>query len=382
MPYEPFRLERYFAATEFTTPHLLAVSDCETRTVADLLALEPDGPERFMALGLGYTESEGSLELRTAVAARHERATPDDVLVHATAVEVIHTAFRTLLEPGDRVVVQMPAYQALRSAADVAGAEVVHWWGRPGAGWAPDLDDLDRLLEAAPTRMLVVNSPHNPTGWHADEATLRAILQRAEARGVTVFCDEAYRGTERDGSPTPSAADLSESALALGLVSKGLGLPGLRTGWLVTRDSRARERVAGYKDFTSICGSAPSEFLAALALRHADRILGETRRLLDRNLELLAAFMERRGDHFAWTAPRAGPVTFPRLRSPEVWAGAETFCERARWEAGVLLAPGALFGTPGDLFSSPARAAAASVRIGFGRASFPTALAAFDDWLG
>ncbi len=382
MRYEPFRLERYFAATEFTTPHLLAVSDCETRSVGDLLALEPDARERLMALGLGYTESEGSEELRIAAAARYGRATVDDVLVHATAVEVIHTTFRALLEPGDRVVVQMPAYQALRSAADVAGAEVVPWWGRPGAGWAPDLDELDGLLAAAPTRMLVMNSPHNPTGWHADEPTLRAILDRAEARGVRVFCDEAYRGTEPGGTPTPSAADLSESALALGLVSKGLGLPGLRTGWLVTRDAEARKRVAGYKDFTSICGSAPSEFLAALALRHADRILGETRRLLDRNLELLTAFMERRQDHFTWTAPAAGPVTFPRLRSPEVWAGAETFCDRARFEAGVLLAPGALFGSPEDLFSSRARAAATSVRIGFGRASFPRALAAFDDWLG
>lgn len=383
MRYEPFRIERYFAATEFTTPHLLAVSDCETRSVGELLALEPDALERFLALRLGYTESDGSEALRSAVSGRYRAVRPDDVLVHATAVEVVYTTFRALLEPGDRVVVQMPAYQALRSAVDLAGAEVVHWWGRPGAGWAPDLDRLDELLADGPTRMLVINTPHNPTGWHADEATLRSILDRAEARGATVFCDEAYRGTEPGGRTTPSAADLSETALALGLVSKGLGLPGLRTGWLATRDAGARSRVAGYKDFTSICGPAPSEFLSALALRHADRILAETRTRLRANAGALADFMARRRDVFDWTPPAAGPVTFPRLRSPEVWSGAETFCDRARSEAGVLLAPGALFGDPeADPSSPPARAAAASVRVGFGRASFSDALAAFDAWLG
>lgn len=382
MRHEPFRIERYFAATEFSTPHLLGVSDCETRSVGDLLALEPDARDRFLALRLGYTESEGAEALRRTVSRRYERVEPDDVLVHATAVEVIYATFRALLDPGDRVVVQMPAYQALRSAADLAGARVVHWWGRPDAGWAPDLDELDELLRAAPTRLVVLNTPHNPTGWHADEAFLTELIHRADARGARVFCDEAYRGTEPEGRTAPSAVDLSETALALGLVSKGLGLPGLRTGWLVTRDADARARVAGYKDFTSICGPAPSEFLAALALRHADTILGETRRLLRDNGALLTAFMARHADRFRWVPPAAGPVTFPRLRNPEAWSDVGGFCDRVRREAGVLLAPGPLFGDPEVRADTPAvRATRDGIRIGFGRASFPEALGVFDRWL-
>lgn len=380
MRYTPFRLERFFAATEFTTPHLLAVSDCQTRSVGDLLALEPEAARRLSEVPLSYTDSSGGLELREAIAARYEGVEVGDVLVHATAVEAIYTTMRALVGPGDRVVVQMPAYQALWGAAAMSGATVVPWWGRPGEGWAPDLAQLPDLLAAPGTRMLVVNSPHNPTGWYAGEGALRAIVEAADRAGVRLFCDEAYRGTEFAGGAAPSAASMSSTAIVLGLVSKGLGLPGLRTGWLATRDRAALETIAGYKDFTSICGSAPSEFLAALALRHADRIFSETRALLTRNRAALGAFMERHREHFVWSPPQAGPVTFAALRDPGRWGGAEGFCERVRREAGVLLAPGPLFGGV-DENSTEHRALGSFFRIGFGRAAFPQGLEVLDAWL-
>ena len=306
--------------------------------------------------------------------------TAEGILVHATPVEAVYTTMRALVEPEDRVVVQMPAYQALRSAAALSGAEVVPWWGDPEAGWAPDVEALGDLLTHPRTRMLVMNAPHNPTGWTVDEGVLEEILSQARSAGVRVFCDEAYRGTEPGGRSAPSAVERSETAVALGLVSKGMGLPGLRTGWLASRDAAVLERIGTYKDFTSICGPAPSEFLAAVALRHRDRILSETRALLVRNLDLLGTFMNRHAAHFAWTAPAAGPVTFPRLRDPERWGGVDAFCRRARDEAGVLLAPGGLFG---GLPAPPPveRAVADSFRVGFGRASFREALEVFDGWL-
>ncbi len=381
MRYTPFRLERFFAATEFTTPHLLAVSDCQTRSVGDLLSLEPDAIRRLSEVPLSYTDSSGGIELRRAIAARYEGIEVGDVLVHATAVEAIYTTMRALVGPGDRVVVQMPAYQALWGAAAMTGAQVVPWWGRVDDGWAPDLARLPALLAVPGTRMLVVNSPHNPTGWYAGNDALGSIVEAAERAGVRLFCDEAYRGTEFRGEAAPSAASLSPTAIVLGLVSKGLGLPGLRTGWLVTRDRAALDRIAGYKDFTSICGSAPSEFLAALALRHADRILADTCALLTRNLSVLGAFMERHREHFSWNPPQAGPVTFPSLRDPMRWGGAEGFCERARREAGVLLAPGPLFGGVDERSGEEDQALASAFRIGFGRAAFPRGLEVLDAWL-
>lgn len=389
MHFDPFRLERFFAATEFDTPHLLAVSDCQTRSVGALLDLEAGASERFRRLALSYTDSDGSLELREAIAGRYTTVAPDDVLVHATAVEAIYTTMRALLGPGDRVVVQMPAYQALWGAAAMTGAVVVPWWGRPESAWGPDVTELDRLLADDQTRLLVINSPHNPTGWYAGESDLRDIVDAAGRAGVRLFCDEAYRGTEFAPAypAAPSVVDLDPRAIVLGLVSKGLGLPGLRTGWLASRDADALARVRGYKDFTSICGPAPSEFLSALALRHADVLLAETRDVLSQNFALLSEFMHRFEDWFSWVPPRAGSVTFPLLRNPAQWGGTSAFCDRVRSEAGVLLAPGPLFaplraGPGGDPPADAALEAIQSgVRVGIGRASFPQALSVLAEWL-
>lgn len=367
VPVEPFLIERFFAQHEFTTPHLLGVSDCETRTVGELLALEPDAQERLRALGLGYTEGEGHVELRAAIAATYERLGPEDVLVHAAGVEVLLTVALAVLEPGDHAVVHHPGYQAQRTAAALAGADVSLWAARPERGWAPDPDELRPLLDRPRTRLLILTTPHNPTGYHFDEGELRHVLGLAEERGVTVLVDEAYRGTEYDPrSRMPSAADLSESACALGLTSKGLGLPGLRIGWLATRDPALRASVALAKDYTSICAPAPSELLATIALRHWDSLLAETRTRLVRHLALFADFVGRHDGRFDWVPPRAGPVTFPTLRVDRP----EDLSRRLREEAGVLVVPGTVF-----------EPTSREIRVGFGRAGFPEGLAHFDAWL-
>lgn len=367
VPVEPFRIERFFAEHEFTVPHLLGVSDCETRTVGDLLALEPGARDALLSLRLGYTESPGHPDLRAAIADSLGGVSPDDVVVHNAGVEGLLTAALAVLEAGDHAVVHHPGYQAQRTASAIAGARVSRWCARAENGWAPDLDELERLLDRPRTRLLVVTTPHNPTGHHFDEATLRAILALAEARGVVVLVDEAYRGTEYDPSDRlPAAAALSERAISLGLVSKGLGLPGLRIGWLVTRDPELRAAIGVAKDYTSICSSAPSELLATVALRHRRTLLDETRALLAGNLADLRAFMDRNGERFDWVPPRAGPVTFPSLRSGDP----DDFARRAREEAGVLVVPGTVF----DRSSR-------EIRIGFGRAGFARALGHFDRWL-
>lgn len=381
---EPFHLERFFAAHEFTTPHLLAVSDCETRTVGELLDLEGGARERFEALALGYTESAGHPELRAAVAAHHPGLDPVDVVVHAAGVEVLHTVARALVAPGDAVVVQVPCYQALRSAPESAGGRVIPWQARwretrDGAGrWEWHEDEYAALLSRGDVRLVVLNSPHNPTGRRFDEATLRRLLARAGDAGARVLVDEAYAGTELEGDGPPSAAELDPRALALGLVSKALGLPGLRIGWLLCRDPAVRRAVERAKDHTTICAPAPAEFLATVALRHRDALLRGTRGLLRANRLRLADFVAAHRDWFLAAPPEASSVCFPRV-APGAPMGAAELCERARVEAGVLLAPGGLFGaTAPRTVPSPV---ADGVRVGFGRASFPGALQALEGWL-
>lgn len=367
MPVEPFLIERFFARHEFTTPHLLGVSDCETLRVEELLALEPGAEEGLRSLRLGYTESEGSPELRQAIAATYTGLNPDDILVHNAAVEVLLTVALAVLRTGDHAVVHHPGYQAQRTAAGIAGARVSLWRARPELAWAPDMEELPRLLARPRTRLLVITSPHNPTGFHFDEATFRTVLRLAEARGVLVLVDEAYRGTEYEaGRKLPSAAEVSPWAGAVGVMSKGLGLPGLRLGWLATRNPALRKAVAEAKDYSSICSVAPAEYLAALGLRHAEQLLDRNRRLICRNLGLLRSVMNAHSDRFDWVPPQAGPVTFPTLRHEDP----DDFARRLREEAGVLV-------VPGTVFDEESR----QVRLGFGRASFQQGLERFEAWL-
>ena len=367
MQTEPFHIERFFASYEFSTPHLLAVSDCESMTVGNLLELEPGARAALENVWLGYTPSEGGEALRDAVAATVPGLLADHVLVHAAGVEVIYTLAHAVLVPGDHAVVQAPCYQALRSAPAMAGAQVDLWVGRPREGvWRWDPDVLEALLRPE-TRLVVINTPHNPTGHHFGLEELERVVAMCGSRGIQLFVDEAYRGTEHQpGGRLPSVTELSEDAAALGLLSKAYGLPGLRLGWLATRNDELRERAARVKDFTTICAPATAEFLGALALRHSDTLLERNRERLVRNRRALGHFMSRHSHRFAWEEPRAGSVCFPVLRQ----GTAEALCRRVREEAGVLLAPGTLFDSGEEAF-----------RIGYGREAFGEGLAVFDQWL-
>jgi aspartate/methionine/tyrosine aminotransferase len=189
----------------------------------------------------------------------------------------------------------------------------------------------------------------------------------AEQRGLLLFSDEVYRGLEPSPDRMlPAAVDVSPAAVSLGVLSKTYGLPGLRIGWMATHDAALLRRMAGLKDYTTICSSAPSEFLAEVALTHAPALAARSRRIIDANLALLDSLLSRRSDALSWQRPAAGPVGFCRVLRGD----AERLCEDALEKEGVLLAPGRLFGDEGS-----------HVRIGFGRTSCPAALEALDRFL-
>lgn len=185
------------------------------------------------------------------------------------------------------------------------------------------------------------------------------VIGLARAHGLVVFSDEVYRELEHDpAARLPAACDEYERAVSLGSISKSYGLPGLRTGWIATRDAGLRDAVAALKDYTTICASAPSEFLTALALRHRQVLLDRNLAIVRRNLPLLDGFFERHAGTFAWIRPTASPIGFPRVTG---LGDLTRYCEQLA-EAGVLLLPGSVYDQPGH------------VRIGFGRANMPDAL--------
>jgi aspartate/methionine/tyrosine aminotransferase len=355
-----FRLERFFARYEFEVPFLLSSSDVEAFTMNELLALADDrGRELWDGLTFGYTESAGAPALRAEIAGLYEGVEPDDVLVFSGAEEAVFAFGNVALGPGDHAIVMWPAYQSLYEVARGAGADVTLLRLEHDAGWALDMDELERSITPS-TRAIVVNFPHNPTGAHADPETYARLVALAEDAGATLFSDEVYRWLEYDERDRlPAGVECSASAASLGVMSKTFALPGLRIGWIASRDRELLARLAAFKDYTTICNSAPSEVLSLIALRAVDSVVARSREIVDANLALLDDFFERRCDRFEWVRPGAGPIAFPRLLGEPV----APFCEELARDAGVLLLPGEVYEHPGDHF-----------RLGFGRRNMPEAL--------
>jgi aspartate/methionine/tyrosine aminotransferase len=162
------------------------------------------------------------------------------------------------------------------------------------------------------------------------------------------------------------AAERCERAITLGGLSKAYGLPGLRTGWLALQDRALRDRIQVWRDYTTICASAPSERLAQIALQAGDALIARNLRLVRENLALAEPFFERWSAVFRWNRPQAGSVALVGLRR----GSAQGFCERLVAEQGVLLLPATGLGY-GD----------GHIRFGFGRRSFPEALAQLASFL-
>ncbi len=361
-----FKLERYFARYEFNVQYLLCSSDCQSLTIGDLLALEPGADERFQQHWLGYTESQGSPSLRQEIARIYTTISPAEVLVHTGAEEAIFLFMQAALNPGDHVIVHFPCYQSLSEVARSLGSEVSPWLGREENGWALDLAELERLIRPN-TRVIVVNMPHNPTGYVMPLAEFEQLHHLARERGIIVFSDEVYRESEYNlADRLPAACDVSDQAVSLGVVSKTYGLAGLRIGWLASHNQSLLNQVATLKDYTTICNSAPSEFLAELGLRQRQTLIARNVGLISRNLAVLDAFFARHPDKFVWQRPKAGPIAFPRLLGQEI----EAFCHHLVTQAGVLLLPGTMYDDRGNHF-----------RVGFGRANLPEAVSRLEEYL-
>ena len=366
MEFTPFKLERYFARYEFNVKYLLCSSDCESLSIADLLAFEPQAEEGLKKCWLGYTESCGAPSLREEISRLYTGIQPGQVLVHSGAEEAIFLFMHSVLHPGDHIVVHWPCYQSLYEIARSIGCEVTFWEARIENRWALDLGELKNSLRPN-TRAVIINSPHNPTGAQMGQADFRELNTLTRERGIMFFSDEVYRGLEYNPADRlPPACELNLQAVSLGVMSKTYGLAGLRIGWIATQNESVMARMAAMKDYTTICSSAPSEYLSELALRHRDQIADRNLQIIAGNLRLLDEFFAARADRFEWVRPQAGPISFPRLLSGEI----SPFCHELVTRAGVLLLPGEVYDHPGNHF-----------RLGFARRNMPQALSQLEQFL-
>jgi aspartate/methionine/tyrosine aminotransferase len=362
-----FALERFFARYEFSAEMLLCASDVEGWAMADLLALaDADALERWDRLTLGYTESPGHPALRAAIAGLYETISPDDVLVFSGAEEAIFCLHNVLVGPGDHAIVVRPAYQSLAEVARGTGAEITRVDLHEASEWRLDMTEVRAGLRPN-TKLIQVNEPHNPTGSLSDRATFDRLVELAAESGARLIVDEVYRYLEFDEADRlPAGADTSATGVSIGVMSKSFALAGLRIGWVATRDHDLLARLAAFKDYTTICASAPAEILALIAVRAADRVLARNRAVVAANMPLLDAFFERWAGTFGWVRPRGGSIGYPRLLAD---VPIERFVEDLVRETGVLLMPGTVFGDTGNHF-----------RLGFGRTNMPEALARMEGY--
>ena len=367
MKIAPFELERYFAKHEFSARYLLSSSDCESLAMSDLLAMaDAEIIQLWNELKLGYTESSGHPLLRETIASIYREIRAEDVLV-LVPEEGIFLLMHALLRVGDHVVCTFPGYQSLYEVARSIGCEVSTWEPDEARGWHFDVEDL-RTKMRANTRLVVINFPHNPTGYVPPREDFKTIIQIARERGAYLLSDEMYRFLEIDeGTTLPAACERYEQAISLFGLSKTFGLPGLRIGWLTSRDDKLLEQVNELKDYTTICGSAPSEILAIIALHNRSEIIRQQVERARRNVAVLKAFFDARRDWFRWNRPIGGSICFPRTL---VVDDTTSFCEKLLQETGIMLVP-----------SSQFQFGHRHVRIGFGRDDLPEVLARFGAYL-
>ncbi len=366
MRMEPFRLERYFAKYEFEVPYLLGASDCESITIGDLLKMEAGSENEFLDLRLAYTESEGHPLLRAQIANLYQDIAPHEILVHSGAEEAIFNLMNAQLSPNDHMIVHYPCYQSLMEVAQSIGCEVTFWKARERDYWALDLDELKKCLRPN-TKLVVVNLPHNPTGYLMPHQEFSQLVNLSQAHGFIIFSDEVYRLLEYETRDRLAAiCELDDRSISLGVMSKSFGLAGLRIGWIATRNRRLYQKLAAYKDYTTICNSAPSEFLSLLALKNKGHLLKRNLGIVKSNLTLANSFFKRYAELFSWIPPKAGPIAFPGLRQGNI----ENFCHQLVSQAGVLLIPGTLYDASSTHF-----------RIGLGRANFKTCIHKLEQYI-
>jgi aspartate/methionine/tyrosine aminotransferase len=363
----PFLLDRWIEQKHSANPPIeydLASSTGPVWTLRELLALS--GEKELVALldtSVSYTSAAGTLTLRTAIAAL-EGVEAEEVQVVTGAAEALLILFFLAAEPGANVVLPNPGFPANTALAESLGIAIRSYTLRAESQFRVDLNEICKLVDRD-TRLLLVNSPHNPTGAVLSDEEMQSLHDLCVERGIQFVSDQVYHPIYH-GPETRSAARLP-NATVISDFSKALCLSGLRVGWMIDHDPLRRERYRNARNYFTITGNVFGERLAVLALEHSKNIYARVRHVTLENLALLDQLFAQHDDLLRWLRPRGGMTAFPWLAD-----GADTreFCRRLA-KTGVLIVPGDCFGQP------------AHFRVGFAASGerFPLAMERFAEFL-
>lgn len=339
MQLKPFLLDAWLDQYEHGIEFNLGASTGPTWTVNDILALADDETRcRFVHHDLVYSRVAGADTLREAIA-EMQHVPVEAIQVMTGAAEALLAVMWLAAEPGANVVLPLPGFATFSALPQSLGLETRFYRVHRENGFRIDLDEIKQLADSK-TKLILINTPHHPTGATLSDSEMETLHDFAAARGIQLVCDEVYHPIYH-GRQSRSAARLPHATVISDL-SKAFSLPGVRTGWMVEHDAKRREQYWRARSYFTVTNTTTGEMLSEIAIRKRDVVLGKTQEVATRNLKLLDRFMADHRDVLAWIPPQGGMTAFPWLVSGE---NSRAFCQAAA-ERGILLAPGDCFETP------------------------------------
>jgi hypothetical protein len=338
-------MERMQSTWENVVDYDMSESGVRPLTLRELIGMGFD-LEQFLDVPLGYSQSNGTIELRERIAGLYPGATADHVEVTNGTSEANYLIALSQLRPGDVVAMQVPNYMQMPGVARSLGAEVRSFHLQTGRGCEPDWDEFERAVTPQ-TRLLYISNPNNPTGSVLSDAAMARIVARCEQTGTWLLSDEVYLGAEIDGPRTTSFWGMSERVIVTSGLSKAYGIPGVRIGWLVG-PPRLAAACWTQHDYITIGPNKMSDRIARVAVDAAnrERCYARTGAILRHNLPIARAWVASFGGRLTWTEPKAGAIGLMRY---EADTPSLAVAERVRVNQSTLIVPGTHVGIEGHL---------------------------------
>ena len=352
MKIKPFAVEEWMNAWEVGAKYNIAETCVDSISMNDLFELTGEDKTEFLnrlcARRLSYGDIEGLPEFRKGVCGLYKTLNIENIVPTHGASGANHHVFYSLISPGDRVVSIMPTYQQLYSIPESYGADVQILHLSKENNYLPDLEKLRRLVTPK-TKMICINNPNNPTGALMSEQMLREIVEIARSADAWILCDEVYRHLSQEDGWCPSIVDLYEKGISVSSMSKVFSLAGLRLGWIATHDMSVVKSCLSHRDYNLVSCGVFDEMLAAAALKHRDKLLERSRKIVRENLQILDDWVGSE-PHVNYVKPKAGTTA---LVYYDLDISSYEFCEEMYKKTGAFV-------TPGDCFEVPH-----SMRIGY-----------------
>ena len=352
MKIKPFAVEEWMNAWEVGAKYNIAETCVDSISMNELFELTGEDKTEFLnrlcARRLSYGDIEGLPEFRKGVCGLYKTLNIENIVPTHGASGANHHVFYSLISPGDRVVSIMPTYQQLYSIPESYGADVQILHLSKENNYLPDLEKLRRLVTPK-TKMICINNPNNPTGALMSEQMLREIVEIARSADAWILCDEVYRHLSQEDGWCPSIVDLYEKGISVSSMSKVFSLAGLRLCWMATHDMSVVKSCLSHRDYNLVSCGVFDEMLAAAALKHRDKLLERSRKIVRENLQILDDWVGSE-PHVSYVKPKAGTTA---LVYYDLYISSYEFCEEMYKKTGAFV-------TPGDCFEVPH-----SMRIGY-----------------